>query len=60
MNDEIKLIGIKRAAQVLGVSTTTIRRWMIGQRIPHYRFGGRYKFIESELKEFMLKHRFGK
>lgn len=53
-----KFINIKAAAEVLGVSETTIRRWMVKGLIPHYRFSCNYKFIESELKEFINKHRF--
>lgn len=58
--EDQQLIGIKRAMQILGISQSTIRRWMTARRIPYYRFGGKYKFIESELKEFIYKHRFSK
>lgn len=52
-----KLLNIKEACEILRISETTIRRWIVNNNLPCYRVNHQYCFFESELKEFILKHK---
>jgi PTS system nitrogen regulatory IIA component len=52
-----KLLNIKEACRLLRISQSTIRRWIINKKLPCYRVDLQYIFLESELKEFILKHK---
>lgn len=54
------MIGIKEAARILGVSETTIRRWVREGILPYYQFrgkGGKVLFDEKELEAFKASRR---
>lgn len=52
-----KLLNIKEACAILRIAESTIRRWIINNKLPCYRVNQQYWFFESELKEFILKHK---
>lgn len=45
------------AAELLGVSTKTIHRWIEDKKIPFHHFGGQYLFERAELFEFAIQER---
>ena len=56
--DEIarKPFKLKQAAEYLGVSSVTLRRWVKTGRIMAYKIGRAYTFDVRELKEFKKFH----
>lgn len=46
---------IKDVAELLSVSTTTIRRWLKEGKIPAYQLHHQYRFSKSEIEDWMLK-----
>ena len=56
--DEIarKPFNLKQAAEYLGVSSVTLRRWVKTGRIMAYKIGRAYTFDVRELKEFKKFH----
>ena len=56
--DEIsrKPFNLKEAAEYLGVSSVTLRRWVKTGRIIAYKIGRAYTFDVRELKEFKKFH----
>ncbi len=51
-----KLLGITKAAKVLGVHPLTLRSWAEKGHIPHYRTpGGHRRFREQDLLDFLAK-----
>jgi hypothetical protein len=51
------LVGIEVVAGWLDCSADTIRNRCCREGLPHRRFGRRYKFVPSEVKEWMAKGR---
>ncbi|MEI6242644.1 MAG: PTS sugar transporter subunit IIA [Chlamydiota bacterium] len=45
---------IKDVAELLKVSKTTIRRWLIDGKIPAYRLHGQFRFDRSEIEHWMM------
>ncbi|MBX9923899.1 MAG: PTS sugar transporter subunit IIA [Rhabdochlamydiaceae bacterium] len=45
---------IKDVAELLSVSETTIRRWLIGGKIPAYRLNHQYRFSRIEIENWMM------
>lgn len=45
---------IKDVAELLNVSETTIRRWLVGGQIPAYRLNHQYRFSRLEIENWML------
>ncbi len=56
--DEIarKPFNLKQAAEYLGVSSVTLRRWVKTGRVSGYKIGRAYTFDVRELKEFKKSH----
>jgi PTS system nitrogen regulatory IIA component len=48
---------VREAAELLGVSTKTIYRWVGENKIPFYQLGDQYRFERSELYEFAIRER---
>lgn len=52
---------LKDVAKLLGVSTTTVRRWLAENRLPAYRinhqFHHQYRFNRQEVENWVLQHR---
>ncbi len=46
---------IEDVAQLLSVSESTIRRWVINGKIPAYRLNHQYRFNRNEVEDWMLK-----
>mgnify|MGYP003330610149 CR=1 FL=1 len=44
---------IKDVAELLNVSETTIRRWLVGGQIPAYRLNHQYRFSRLEIENWM-------
>lgn len=51
---------IKDVADLLNVSETTIRRWLVDGKIPAYRINHQYRFSRIEIEDWVLKHKLGK
>src|SRR5579872_484768 len=45
---------IKDVAELLNVSETTIRRWLIDGKIPAYRLNHQYRFSRIEIENWMM------
>jgi len=45
---------IKDVAQLLNVSETTIRRWLLDRKIPAYKLNRQYRFSRIEIENWML------
>lgn len=50
---------IKDVAELLSVSETTIRRWLVEGKIPAYRLNRQYRFSRAEIEDWVLKHKLG-
>jgi PTS system nitrogen regulatory IIA component len=48
---------VRDAAELLGVSTKTIYRWVGDKKIPFHQFGDQYRFERTELFEFAIQER---
>ena len=48
---------IKNAAEILGVSEKTVKQWIKEDLVPVYKIHHGYRFVESELREWMLKNK---
>lgn len=48
---------IKDVAELLNVSETTIRRWLIDRKIPAYRLNRQYRFSRIEIENWMMKRK---
>lgn len=48
---------VRHAAELLGVSTKTIHRWIEAKKIPFHRIGDQYRFDRGELFEFSVQER---
>ena len=49
---------VRDAAELLGVSTKTIYRWVSDKKIPFHQFGDQYRFERTELFEFAIQDSF--
>lgn len=50
---------IKDVAELLNVSESTIRRWLVDGKIPAYRLGQQYRFNRAEIEDWVIKHKQG-
>ncbi len=50
---------IKDVAELLSVSETTIRRWLVNGKIPAYRINGQYRFSRIEIEDWVMSQRLG-
>ena len=59
MEEEIKLLRIKEAAEMLGISTETFRRWDREGKLPAVRVSdhGDRRYKLEDLKKFIEKNR---
>lgn len=46
---------IKDVAELLNVSEKTIRRWLVGGKIPAYRLNSQYRFSRIEIENWVMK-----
>ena len=51
---------IKDVAELLNVSETTIRRWLVDGKIPAYRINGQYRFSRIEIEDWVMGQKLGK
>ena len=54
---EIGLVGVERAAQLLGIRTSTLYVWCEQERIPHVRLGRSLRFEVDALQRWIAEHR---
>jgi excisionase family DNA binding protein len=59
MDDFKQWLDLNSAAEYLDKSTITIRRWVKENKIPYYKPGKEYLFLEEDLDEFMRRHKKG-
>ena len=50
---------IKDVADLLNVSETTIRRWLVEGKIPAYRLNHQYRFSRTEIETWVMNQRLG-
>lgn len=48
---------IKDVAELLNVSETTVRRWLVDGKIPAYRLNRQYRFNRSEIEDWLMQHK---
>jgi nitrogen PTS system EIIA component len=48
---------IKDVAELLNVSETTVRQWLVDKRIPAYRINEQYRFSRTEIEDWVLRHK---
>ena len=51
---------IKDVAELLNVSETTIRRWLVDNKIPAYRINHQYRFNRLEIEDWVMSQKLGK
>lgn len=51
---------IKDVADLLNVSETTIRRWLVDGKIPAYRLNHQYRFNRLEIEDWVMSQKLGK
>jgi excisionase family DNA binding protein len=52
-----KFFTVKQIAEMLDVSTRTVRRWIESQALAVHRFGGVVRVADADLKAFLAAHR---
>jgi len=53
------LLSVKQAADIVGISTKTIRRWIDAKKLPFHRLGRQIRIAEDDLLAFLGKNRHG-
>ena len=48
---------LKDVADLLGISETTVRRWLAEGKIPAYRLNRQYRFSRTEIEDWLLQQR---
>lgn len=48
---------IKDVAELLNISETTLRRWLVDGKIPAYRLNRQYRFSRSEIEDWLMQHK---
>ena len=48
---------IKDVAELLNVSETTVRRWLVDGKIPAYRLNRQYRFSRSEIEDWLIQQK---
>lgn len=48
---------IKDVAELLNVSETTVRRWLVDGKIPAYRLNRQYRFSRSEIEDWLMQQK---
>ncbi len=51
---------IKDVAELLSVSETTIRRWLLDGKIPAYKLNGQYRFSRIEIENWVIAQKMNK
>lgn len=51
---------LKDVADLLNVSETTVRRWLLDGKIPAYRINHQYRFNRTEIEDWVLTQKIGK
>ena len=51
---------IKDVAELLNVSETTIRRWLVDGKIPAYKLNGQYRFSKIEIENWVISQKMNK
>jgi len=55
--NEIKLLNVKEAAQVLKLSPHTLRLWVLQRKVPTVRLGRRVLFEYQELVDYVNRNK---
>lgn len=50
---------IKDVAELLNISETTIRRWLLNGKIPAYKLNSQYRFSRIEIENWMMNRKLG-
>jgi PTS system nitrogen regulatory IIA component len=48
---------IKDVAEILNISETTVRRWLMDGKIPAYRLNRQYRFSRSEIEDWLIQQK---
>jgi excisionase family DNA binding protein len=52
-----RLLSVKQAADIVGVSTKTIRRWIDAKELPCHRLGRQIRVTEDDFAAFLAKRK---
>ena len=52
-----RLYSVREAAEYVGCSTKTVRRWIKSGALPYHRFGRQIRISERDLDQFVRLHR---
>ena len=55
--DEMRFFTIAEVAEIVGVSTRTVRRWIKSGELAAHRFGSAVRIADSDLKAFIARQR---
>jgi excisionase family DNA binding protein len=54
MRGEVRmLLNVQEAAKFLAIKPSTIRAYVLHQKIPHYKIGGSVRFSEDDLRNYL-------
>lgn len=56
-SDEVRMLTIEEAADLVAVSARTVRRWIEAGELVGHRFGRRWRISRSDLSDFLNRHR---
>lgn len=52
-----RLLSVKQTADIVGVSTRTIRRWIDARELPFHRLGRQIRIADDDLAAFLAKRK---
>ena len=55
-----RLFGLKEAAEMLGITPNTLRKWVYLGNVEYCKVGGMLKFTESQIKACIKTYSFSK
>ncbi len=56
-SETLQLIGVHKAADLLGISDNTLRQWLCHRRFPYVKVGRRTLIAQHDLVEFVERNR---
>ena len=52
----MKLLTVEEIAELFQTSTSTIYRWVHKREIPFVKLGGKLRFLQNEIEEYIKKN----
>jgi excisionase family DNA binding protein len=57
INDRPPMLSVDQVARYCGVSSKTVRRWLVAKTLPCHRLGRRVCISQDDLDQYLWKHR---